>query len=139
MAKPHVSGRLSSTAAPAPDARERLGRQLGEGNLQEKALGVGKIIDQGLSGKRNSQWVQVAGDRISGAGGELEIKHSLGVVPEYVELCEVAVRKGGTVVHATIQPRRKEDWTDTTCFVDVYFLVGGPAVGSIFNFRVHGA
>lgn len=120
------SGRMASIGASDP-LPQHLDQRLGEANLQERALGLGKPVDGATAGRHNAVWAKVALPA-SGSAWTLDVPHALGAVPVSVSLDHVECPPGTEPAHLSVQPQDKEKWTSN--FVRLHAVLVGPAMRS---------
>lgn len=114
MALKRPSGSRVSLGQDRSAAAGTLIGQLGEANMQRRALGQGVVEDGGDVGSQNAVW---ADRTFAGAsGGEFIVSHSLGEVPSVVELVSWRPQSDWIVACGT----RPETWTESTVRVKVW-------------------
>lgn len=105
--------------------------QLGDANLQNGALGTGRVADGERAGKAKAMYAEL---RPKGASGTVCILgHRLGAVPEIIEMVKSRGYSGEVRARA-VEP---EKWTPSSARVTVW--TDGPALdGLVVTFRVSG-
>jgi len=115
-----------------------LSGQLGEANLQSRALKTALIKDGADIGRHDAVVAFASG--VGGAGGTVEVKHQLRRAPGYIRLLTVisAAGVGAPYPHVSVCPVQYEKWTDTTARVDLYLIGAGSMDGVIVVLEVGG-
>lgn len=117
------------------ETRAALSKSLGDSNLQDRGLGLGKPKDGGLVGKSNSVWAKAA-VKSGSSLTDFEVQHTLGAVPVLCRLERVESPLDPDV-QVVATPIKMNLWTKTTCRVALNELVGSLS-GATLTFYVGG-
>jgi hypothetical protein len=127
MATPLTRG-TSSPVGSSPDAqRSALAGGLGDANLQNRALGEGRVQGGEAVGKQDAVYVNLA---ITSAKSEYDVPHTLGRKPGYCSLVGSAnsLTPGS---HYHVNGINRDKWTATNVRISVYVLTGSADSGQL--------
>lgn len=129
-----MAGTPTSIASQPGESRSAL-KNLGDANFGRFALGLGTARNGSPVGALRAVWVEIA---MPAGNGELQLSHSLGLVPDFVTLVDLRVTEAqeGTDVVVVARGARQKSWTTSTVKVWVHSAGGAAMTGAIGVFMV---
>lgn len=114
-----------------------LNRTLGDSNLQEKALGIGRGEHGDNVGKHNAVWAHVKLSSTAPGAPVYDVSHNLGSVPVACVLVDWENPSSPTTM-IVAAPVERSKWTATSARVRVHLVVGS-LDACVARFQVFGA
>ena len=113
--------------------RRAVSQALGDANVKTAGLTFGKVQHGEMAGKTDAQYATI---KTKAGTNEYEVPHTLGHAPGFCMLVSTENRQTPTSKYVATAVRRDE-WTGTTCRVDVD-KVSGSMDGGELTFLVGG-